>query len=46
MLVHSQDGGATFNNPVIIAGNGTDQPTVAAGPGVSAGAASVWVMDK
>lgn len=43
VLVRSKDGGVTFNNPVIIAGHGTDQPSVAAGPGISAGTTSVWV---
>ncbi len=43
VLVRSRDGGATFNNPITIAGPGTDQPTVAAGPGATASTASVWV---
>lgn len=43
VLVRSRDSGATFGHPVTIAGPGTDQPTVAAGPGIKAGTASVWV---
>ena len=43
VLVRSGDGGVTFGNPVVIAGPGTDQPTVATGPGLTAATASVWV---
>lgn len=42
VLVRSSDGGVTFGNPVVIAGPGTDQPTVATGPGLTAATASVW----
>ena len=43
VLVRSKNGGVTFTDPVTIAGPGTDQPTVAAGPGVTASTASVWI---
>ncbi len=43
VLARSRDGGVTFGHSVKIAGPETDQPTVATGPGVQAGRASVWV---